>query len=174
MGEATSVLGSNASNFAPAAAASSSCFTVALSMPPVVGSRMSGNVIGCWSSTLTALAGDTARLLLSLFPHVPKPLLFLNLFTLSLYCLQGMSSSGEFPVVPQPGHLFSSDSMSALRAHSSHTAHAHCGIMMQSRRRSWQTGHFRSSGISTLGARTLARAFSALASSSSQTGLSIL
>lgn len=41
------------------------------------------------------------------------PPLFLNLLTLSLTFRQGISSSGEFPVVLQPGQALVSDSISA-------------------------------------------------------------
>jgi hypothetical protein len=63
-------------------------------------------------------------------------------FTLSLICLQGMSSSGEFSVSPHDGHAFVSESMRASRAHSSHIGQAQAGIMIASRSNSLQTGHF--------------------------------
>ncbi len=82
--------------------------------------------------------------------------------------LDGMSSSGELSVESQTGHALFSDSSKAVRAQSSHTSHAHCGINTHSLKSSLHTGQIRSSGISCL--------FEALAafesSSVSQTGLS--
>lgn len=79
------------------------------------------------------------------------PIEFLNLFTLSRFPLHGMSSSGEFLGSPHTGQVFSSDSIRAFRAHSSHISQAHSGIIMQSLRRSLHTGQIRSDGISTFG-----------------------
>ncbi len=98
------------------------------------------------------------------------PCLFLNALTSSLFALQGMRSSGEFPSTPQLGQAAFSlaASVRAFRAHSSQQAHPQLGIMMASRRRSLQIGQRRSSGISTLGIEER------LDSSTSQSGLSIL
>lgn len=97
-----------------------------------------------------------------------NPLLFLNLFTLSRACLQGIRSSGELSGSPQIGQAFVSEAMRASRAHSSHIPQAQDGIMIASRSKSLQMGHFRSSGISFLSAILLKGI-----SSCSQTGRSI-
>ncbi len=124
--------------------------------PPAFGSTMSGSV-GLLSSFLSVLTG-------------PPTALLLNLFTISLVFLTGMRSSGELSGCPHAGHallLFSAD-VSAVLAHSSHTSQPHSGIMMQSRKRSLQTGHLSSSGIAAGSEEE-----EGFMSSASHTGLSI-
>lgn len=106
--------------------------------PPPPGRTMSGRV------------GFTSDLIISsALILAAAPVLLLNSFTFSLTFLQGIRSSGELSGSPQAGQalVLFSESVSAVLAHSSHTEHAHMGIMMQSLKRSLHTGHLRSSGI---------------------------